>query len=666
MKQTLFTRSSFRTILLITGIIILSLTVLLTISRYDNKYISKAVLTQDNLCVIPEKGYCSLVDGWELYPDRLLCPKDFLDKALPYYGTWAGEYPNLALFHEDKNPYGVSTWRLRLKGNGNVLLYLQEPLCAARVYVNGLCLGETGNISFDRYTPLIKDTVYSFNLDGEGELIIQTANYSHYYGGIWYAPVIGDADSVSRLIAARIFIYGLLFFSALTLSLFCIVLWTRRENGSKSVTFYFGLLSLSFALRICYPFLRLFGVPFVRTLYAAEDAAAVSGIYFSLRIALLLFLPDGRGRLKKTLRIVSAGVCGIVVVAPVFLFPAVPGLVLWYGPFISWYKAVMAFLLISLAVYGGLMGMPNAGVILTAAIANGIGLFYSVLSIGTYEPFAGAYPEEYGAFCMVMAFADLMVRRNRAMAVENQKLNLHLQEEVEEKTEHLQKLLMERGQLIAELGHDMKSPLTSLSNMAQIIRLNDIMLDENTHRRILHIEEQCNLLSERLKSIQEIAAQTSAPVKMEPVLLNTFLSDFYHNCRPIIELYGPNFLENITAVPCRIMANPERLFRALENLLYNAADFTPADGKITLSLTADDSFARIAVSDTGCGIPEKDLPHIFRRSYTTRSGKGGQGLGLAITRAIVLEHAGRIEASSTEGEGTTFTIFLPLSAYPYS
>ncbi len=114
------------------------------------------------------------------------------------------------------------------------------------------------------------------------------------------------------------------------------------------------------------------------------------------------------------------------------------------------------------------------------------------------------------------------------------------------------------------------------------------------------------------------------------------------------------------------MANPERLFRALENLLYNAADFTPADGKITLSLTADDSFARIAVSDTGCGIPDKDLPHIFRRSYTTRSGKGGQGLGLAITRAIVLEHAGRIEAASTEGEGTTFTIFLPLSAYPYS
>lgn len=660
MKQTILTKSAFQTILVIAGTLMFCLLGLSTVNSYDNKYITKAALTQDNICVIPEKGYCSLVDGWELYPDILLFPEDFSSGTQSYYSTWAGEYPNLALFHENKNPYGLSTWRLHLQGSGNVMLYLQEPLCAARVYVNGICLGETGNVSSDHYAPLIKDTAYSFFLDGEAELIIQTANYSHYYGGIWYAPIIGDADSISHLIAFRMIIYGLLFFSSLTLSLFCIVLWERRENSHKTVTFYFGMLSLSFALRICYPFLRLFGVPLVRTLYAIEDAAAVSGIYFSIQIALLLFLPDGFKRLKKTLHILSLGVCGIVVIAPIFIFPVIPGLVLWYGPFISWYKVVMAFFLISLTVYGGFMGLLHSGTVLIAAAANGICLFYSVLTIGYFEPFIGAYPEEYGTFCMVIAFAVLMVRRNRDMVKENIKLNLHLQEEVEEKTEHLHKLLMERGQLIAELGHDMKSPLTSLSNMAQIIRLNDIMLDEDTRKRMSHIEEQCNILSERLKSIQEIAAHTSSPAKMEPMLLNTFLSDFYHNCRPIIELYGPNFLKNITSRPCHIMANREQLFRALENLLYNAADFTPPAGQITLSLTADETFAYITVSDTGCGIPEKDLPNIFHRSYTTRSDKGGQGLGLAITNAIILEHAGQIEAASKEGKGTTFTIRLPL------
>ena len=66
------------------------------------------------------------------------------------------------------------------------------------------------------------------------------------------------------------------------------------------------------------------------------------------------------------------------------------------------------------------------------------------------------------------------------------------------------------------------------------------------------------------------------------------------------------------------------------------------------------------VSDTGCGIPEKDLPNIFHRAYTTRSDKGGQGLGLAITHAIILEHAGQIEVDSREGAGTSFTISLPI------
>lgn len=662
MKQTILTKSAFQTLLVIAGTMMLSLLGLSAITHYDNKYITKASLTQGNLCEIPEKGYCSLVDGWEFYPDILLSPDDFSSKELPCYSTWAGEYPNLALFHKDKNPYGLSTWRMHLQGSGNVMLYLQEPLCAAKVYADGVCLGETGRVSSDDYVPRIKDISYSFYLDGETELIIQTANYSHYYGGIWYAPVIGDTDSVSHLIACRMLLYGLLFFSSLTLSLFCIVLWERREAGGKTATFYFGMLSLSFALRICYPFLRMLGMPLVRTLYAVEDAASIAGIYFSMRIALLLFLPDGFVRLKKTLHILSLGACCVVIVVPLFVLPVVPGLILWYGPLVSWYKAIMAFFLISLTVYGGFMGMHHIKIILAAATANGVCLFYSVLSIGYYEPFVGAYPEEYGAFCMVAAFAVLMVQRNKDMAEENSRLNFHLQEEVAEKTEHLRQLLMERGQLIAELGHDMKSPLTSLSNMAQIIRLNDIMLDEETRRRMIQIEEQCNILSERLKSIQEIASQASSPVKMEPMLLNTFLSDFYHNCRPIIELYGPNFLADIISRPCRVMANREQLFRALENLLYNAADFTPPDGTITLSLTNDESFSYIAVSDTGCGIPEKDLPNIFRRSYTTRSDKGGQGLGLAITRTIVLEHAGKIDVISKEGAGTTFTICLPLLA----
>ena len=102
MKQTLFTKSALQTILVIAGTIIVSLLGLLTITRHDNKYITKAALTQDNLCIIPEKGYCSLVDGWKLYPDLLLSPEDFAEKTQSYYSTWA--------LLSEKNFYPLATY----------------------------------------------------------------------------------------------------------------------------------------------------------------------------------------------------------------------------------------------------------------------------------------------------------------------------------------------------------------------------------------------------------------------------------------------------------------------------------------------------------------------------------------------------------------------------
>lgn len=660
MKQKSFSQNIFRSIVIFAAATAASLIFLSLTAYYNNKYILKAALTQEHFLEIPSNGCYALTDGWELYPDRLLTSEDFSLRSYTAYNVCAGVYPNLSMFHENGNPYGTATWRLILTGNGVVTLYLPEPLCASKVYVDGQYLGQTGEVSPDSYKPLIRDSFYSFPIEEKTELIIQTANYSHYYGGIWYIPVIGDSDSISHMLAARILLYALLFSVSLTLALFCIVFWARQKPDSDSVSFYFGMLSLSFALRICYPFLRMYGVPSVRLLYALEDAAALSGIYFSLQIVFQAFLQYSLERMKFVLRVISLTALCMGVLIPVFILPAFPGLTPFYGQFVSWYKVSMAGVCISLSAYACFSGSSHIGAVLSASAANGVFLLYGVLSFGQYEPLVGAYPEEYGAFCMVAAFAVLMVRRSHAMAMENKKLNLHLQEEVQEKTQHLQKLITERSQLISELGHDMKSPLTSLSNIAQIIRLNDIMLDEDTRRRMLQIEKQCEVLSERLKSIQEIATQSCVPIQTEKTELHTFLSDFCHSCRPVIELNGTTFTQKLNPKSCHVMANPEQLFRALENLVYNAADFTPPDGEITLSLDKDDSSAYIIISDTGCGIPENELPYIFHRAYTTRAEKGGQGLGLAITHAIISEHGGQIEVNSKEGEGTTFTVTLPL------
>jgi two-component system sensor histidine kinase BaeS len=103
------------------------------------------------------------------------------------------------------------------------------------------------------------------------------------------------------------------------------------------------------------------------------------------------------------------------------------------------------------------------------------------------------------------------------------------------------------------------------------------------------------------------------------------------------------------------------MHQVITNLLGNAAKFTPAGGRVTVSTGTDGAQARLTVADTGVGIAPDQLPHIFERFWrgTTPMRAAGSGIGLAIVAELVRGHDGEIEVSSTPGEGTVFVISLP-------
>jgi two-component system, LuxR family, sensor kinase FixL len=106
-----------------------------------------------------------------------------------------------------------------------------------------------------------------------------------------------------------------------------------------------------------------------------------------------------------------------------------------------------------------------------------------------------------------------------------------------------------------------------------------------------------------------------------------------------------------------------RLERLLDNLLDNAIKYSPKGGEVTVSLARDDTWAVLAVTDKGVGIPASDLPHIlewFHRASNVASTAQGVGIGLAVVRQIVEQHGGTVAVASCEGEGSTFTVRLPL------
>ena len=150
----------------------------------------------------------------------------------------------------------------------------------------------------------------------------------------------------------------------------------------------------------------------------------------------------------------------------------------------------------------------------------------------------------------------------------------------------------------------------------------------------------------------------------EVIGLNRFLRDFYQTNRPDMELSGLSFRLSLTGDPVFIKGRRDRLRIALENLCYNALHFTPSDGSVTLGLTLAEHTAVITVRDTGSGISQEDLPHVFERGFTSRWDSSGDGLGLYLVRVIALEHGGTAEVTSRPGKGSVFTLRLPALEEP--
>ena len=648
-----------QSLLILSAFLIVGVLVLLGQYRWDNKYTSAlsggwgySVLQAD-----PEQpGW--LVDGWEFYPGELLAPEDFASGRQAEQYTYAGQYPNFSA--QLGSPYGVATYRLVLENPGesvDLSLYLPELLCAGRVYIGGELVGEQGSV--EPYEPRVMDGVYAFTASGSTEIIIQCANYTHYYSGMYYPPAVGTPGAISRMISVRLMVYGLLCFVSLALALSNLALWTLSRNKLNRLL---GLLCTANALRMSYPFLRALGVPGIRPLYAVEDLCAAAVLLCALMLAGEL---SGASRLRFQRHVavpVAAAMCAAVVVFPIFIIPYTPLLINSYGILLFAWKILAGMYLVFLSARALRAQVPFGRYLLCSAGLYGLSVAASALTAGYLEPAYGAWPEEYGAFALVAGFAALMVRRDIDLVNENRRLNERLSEEVERKTRALETLLDERRELLATLVHDIKNPLSAVRSYADIVRGSSVALDDETAACLNALSERVGAVEDRFSMLQDFSRAERAGANAERLELTGFLRRFYESNRPDIELAGQQFCLELPEGELYISAGENQLRAALENLCYNALSFTPEDGSITLSLGCEGNCAVIAVIDTGTGIASEDLPHVFERGFTRRADGSGEGLGLYIVRAFALEHGGSVEAQSEPDQGSTFILRLPLAS----
>ena len=627
--------------------------------RADNKY--TAALPGGAGCNVLQadvETVAFLVDGWEYYPGALLSPEDFAGGVTAEEYTYIGRYSNFSAHLG--SPYGTATYRIVLQNRGapvELSLYLPELLCAGRVYVDGTLAGENGSLS--PYRPLVRDGVWSFWAEGDTEIVVQCANYSHYYSGLYYPPAVGSPGAVARLLVSRTLVYGALCFCALAVALSHLALWAVGRRKSDRPTLWLGLLCLAFALRVSYPFLRTLGAPLVRPLYALEDFCANAVLLCAVLLAGELSGLGARAFHRKAALPGAAALCAVSVVFPLLILPYAPVFINAYGMLLFLWKLAAGLYLIALALWGNADRALERW-LLAAAGLYGASLAAAVLTVNRFEPIRGAWPEEYGGFALVAGFAALMVRRGAALTAENRRLTEHLQEEVARQTRTLDTLLAERKRFLADLVHDVRIPLAAARNYAELIRIGGVELDGETEGYLNALAGRVEALEERFDALQDFSRSEREEFRPAPLALNDFLADFHRDNRPDLELSGQTFSLQLPRERLTVRGDAALLRRALENLCYNALSFTSEDGTITLSLAREGSMALVSVADTGTGIAPEDLPHVFERSFTRRADGSGQGLGLYIVRTAALLHGGDAGAVSTPGEGSVFTLRLPL------
>lgn len=217
-------------------------------------------------------------------------------------------------------------------------------------------------------------------------------------------------------------------------------------------------------------------------------------------------------------------------------------------------------------------------------------------------------------------------------------------------------------QFFTNISHELRTPLTLvITPLQSIIR----QLQEGAVRTQLesvsrHAHQLLNLVNQLLDFRKmEAGGETLQLIPGEMLgFLNRILNSFRESAQSkgiVLE-----FMSDLTE--CRVLADYDKLEKMVNNLLSNALKFTAQGGKISLQLDTDTSekTVLISVSDTGIGIPESELSHIFERFHQIGNTAGGSGIGLHLVDSYARLHKGRVTVSSREGEGSTFTIHLPL------
>jgi two-component system phosphate regulon sensor histidine kinase PhoR len=229
----------------------------------------------------------------------------------------------------------------------------------------------------------------------------------------------------------------------------------------------------------------------------------------------------------------------------------------------------------------------------------------------------------------------------------------------------LRQLERMRSDFVANVSHELKTPVTAIRGFAETLVAGACLEPERAMEFSRIIYRESERMQRLVSELLDLARLESGEASLELVSVDivSVIGGVIQTLGPRVQRAGLTVETEGIGDPVWVRGDRDRLEQVLVNLLVNAINNTPAGGKITVMVGREGDEVKVAVADTGRGIPPEELPRIFERFYRVdkaRSrGAGGTGLGLAIVKHIVEAHGGRIRVVSELDQGSTFTVYLP-------
>ena len=259
--------------------------------------------------------------------------------------------------------------------------------------------------------------------------------------------------------------------------------------------------------------------------------------------------------------------------------------------------------------------------------------------------------------CVVRDITD----RRRAEAQINS-----LNENLERRNREVERANQLKSEFLASMSHELRTPLNAIIGFSDLLQEQSAgEVNEKQQRYLNHISHGARRLLTLINDILNLSKIEAGrmDLRLEKLLLPDDIEEVFTAVRPLAAAKGQH-LDIHVSPGLELHADKSRFKQILENLLSNAVKFTPAGGSITVEAHADGTLLRLAVRDTGIGIPPDEIETIFETFHqaaaTTKGIREGTGLGLAITKRLVELHRGRIWVESEVGQGSRFSVEMPL------